>query len=316
MEQIQAFLESQRLYELATGVGRFFLILLVAYLAARVASRIIRGLHAQIVGAMSRSGGGTAGELEKRATTIVSIGRKTVVVTIWIMALVMALRELGFDVGPLLAGAGVLGLAVGFGAQNLVRDVITGMFMLLENQIRTGDVAVLNGTGGLVEEVNLRTTILRSLDGTVHVFPNGTINTLANKTREFSYYVFDMGVAYKEDTDRVAEVLRQVGDELMDEPRFAADLLAPIEVFGVDRFDDSAVIIKGRLKTAPSKQWDVGREFNRRVKKRFDELGIEIPFPHQSLYFGEASQPFQLAFDPAAREEIRQIVREVLEKGS
>ena len=226
----------------------------------------------------------------------------------------MLLKEAGFDIGPILAGAGIVGLAVGFGAQNLVRDVITGIFILLEDQVRVNDVAIINGTGGLVEQINLRTTVLRGLDGTVHVFPNGTITTLSNMTHGFSYYVFDIGVAYKEDTDHVAQVVKQIGDTMMEEDAFKSDILEPVEILGVDRFADSAVIVKARIKTAPIKQWTIGREMNRRIKKKFDELGIEIPFPHMSLYFGEASKPFTLRFDQD-REELKSILREIIDEG-
>jgi moderate conductance mechanosensitive channel len=194
-------------------------------------------------------------------------------------------------------------VAVGFGAQHLVRDVIAGFFMILENQVRVGDVAVINGTGGLVERVNFRTIVLRDLSGVVHTFPNGTINTLANVTREWSAFVFEFGVAYKEDTDRVVEVLTRVGAELRQDPHFGALMLDDVEIFGVDRFADSAVVIKGRIRTLPIKQWDVGREFQRRVKKAFDQTGIEIPFPHLSVYFGEASKPFMAQLVKGAPEQ-------------
>jgi len=217
------------------------------------------------------------------------------------MAALVVLRELGVEIGPILASAGVAGLAIGFGAQNLVRDVISGFFMILENQVRVGDVAVVNGTGGLVERVNFRTIVLRDLSGIVHVFPNGTITTLANLTREWSAYVFDIGVAYKEDVDRVMEIMREVGRELRADEKFGHNMVADVEVFGVDAFADSAVVIKGRLRTKPIKQWDVGREYRRRLKHAFDAQGIEIPFPHRSIFFGEASKPIlaQLADTPS-----------------
>ena len=320
METLTQYLSTETLYPLLLDAGmrvlRILFIFAVAFVITKVLGRVIRRLRERIVMIMAGRAGGSHFELEKRAATISSILRKTVGIVIWTVALMMTISEFGVNVAPLLAGAGVAGLAVGFGAQNLVRDVISGLFILLENQIRVNDVAIINGTGGLVEEINLRTTVLRSLDGVVHVFPNGTITTLSNVTREFSCYVFDIGVAYKEDTDRVVALLKEVGDDLRQDETCGPEMIEPVEIFGVDKFADSAVVIKGKIKTMPSKQWMVGREFNRRVKKRFDEEGIEIPFPHQSLYFGEASQPFQLAFDPAAREEIRQIVREVLEKGS
>ncbi len=228
-------------------------------------------------------------EIEKQVTTITGVLHKLASVSIWVVAILMVIRELGFDIGPALAGAGIFGIALGFGTQNLVRDIISGLFMIVENQIRVGDVAILNGTGGLVEAINLRTTVLRGLDGTVHVFPNGAINTLSNMTREFSFYLFNIGVAYKEDTDRVIEVLKKLSDEIMQDKDFAPAILEPLEILGVDKFADSAVIIKARIKTLPIKQWMVGREMNRRIKKRFDEEGIEIPFPHRTFYFGDVS---------------------------
>jgi small conductance mechanosensitive channel len=250
--------------------------------------------------------------LEKRASTLGGIFRRAAKLVIWIVAIVMVLREAGFDIGPILAGAGIVGLAVGFGAQNLVRDIISGMFLLVENQVRVNDVAIINGTGGLVEELNLRTTVLRGLDGTVHIFPNGAINSLSNMTHGYSYYLLDVGVAYKEDTDRVVSVLKAIADEMMQEEEYRTLILEPLEVLGVDKFADSAVIIKARIKTVPIQQWVVGREMNRRIKKKFDELGIEIPFPHVSVYFGEASKSFSLSLPNADREQLKGVIREVL----
>ncbi len=293
---------------------RIVVILLAAWIATRMIHRWLPRLHARIVTHMLGQRGADDVELEKRADTLGALVRRTLAVMVWIVAVIMAVKEAGFDVGPILAGAGVVGIAVGFGAQSLVQDVISGMFLLLENQIRVNDVAVLNGTGGLVEAVNLRTTVLRGGDGTVYVFRNGAINTLANQTHGFSYYVFDIGVAYKEDTDRVIEVVRGIADEIMKEEEFRNIILAPLEVMGVDKFADSAVIIKARFKTAPVKQWVVGREMNRRIKKKFDEAGIEMPFPHMSIYFGEASKPFQLQTQPADPDHLKVLVREVLEE--
>lgn len=231
-------------------------------------------------------------DAEKRVKTLTGLLRTICLTLLWVVAVVMSLDQVGLDITPILASAGIVGLAVGFGAQNLVRDVINGFFMILENQIRIGDVAVVNGTGGLVEAISFRTITLRDLSGTVHIFPNGTITTLSNMTKEFSFYVMDIGVAYKEDTDRVAAVIKEVAKELQEDPEFGPNILEPIEVLGVDQFADSAVVIKARLKTLPIKQWMVGREYRRRLKKAFDEKGIEIPFPHRTLYMGEASLPF------------------------
>ncbi len=182
-----------------------------------------------------------------------------------------------------------------------MRDVISGFFLILENQVRIGDVAVVNGTGGLVEQINFRTIVLRDLEGVVHVFPNGTVATLANRTHGWSAYVLDVGVAYKEDVDRVMAVMRRVSEEMRSEEPFAALMLEDIEIFGVDDFADSAVVIKARLKTRPIKQWEVGREYRRRLKQAFDREGIEIPFPHRSLYFGEASKPIEVRLQEAGR---------------
>ena len=232
---------------------------------------------------------------EKRVTTITGLLGTSVASLIWVTAILMALQQLGIDVAPVLASVGIVGLAIGFGAQNLVRDFIGGFFLILENQVRVGDVIAVNGTGGLVENINFRTLVLRDLSGVVHVFPHGTITTLSNRTKGWSAYVMDIGVAYKEDTDKVAEIMKAIGEEMQGDTIYGPKILEPIEVFGVDQFGDSAVIIKARLKTVPIQQWFVGREYLRRLKKAFDAKKIEIPFPHRTLYMGEASGPFKLA---------------------
>lgn len=305
---------SGQIYGWAGHLIRIVAIVVIAWITTRLIHRWFPHLRMRMVRHMVGQRGGADVELEKRAATLGSIIRRTLAVIVWIVGVIMALKEAGFDVGPILAGAGVIGLAVGFGAQSLVHDVISGMFLLLENQIRVNDVAVLNGTGGLVEAINLRTTVLRGQDGTIYVFRNGEINTLANMTHGYSYYVFDIGVAYKEDTDRVVAVLKRIADEIMREDKFRPLILEPLEVLGVDRFADSAVIIKARFKTAPIQQWTVGREMNRRIKKVFDEEGIEIPFPHTSIYFGEASKPFQWQGQTADHDQMRSLIREVLKE--
>ncbi len=283
-------------------------ILLVALVATRLLRRVGMALRARAEAEYAKRGNkASSAELSKRLVTLVRFARVTLASAIWSLAVVMALREVGYDVGPLIAGAGVIGLAVGFGAQNLVRDVISGLFLLLEDQVRVGDVAEINGKGGLVEEINVRTTVLRDMEGVVHIFPNGGIQSLSNRTRGFSCYVFDIGVAYKEDTDRVTEMLKQVAEELSNDPDFENKVLGPLEVFGVDKFADSAVMIKARIQTLPLAQWAVGREMNRRIKRRFDREGIEIPFPHRTLYWGEGAKPGLSETDTEA---IRQVVRE------
>jgi len=269
---------------------RILLIVVIAWILVRVVRILLRKMEQKLI-RRGEAEGEVPSETAKRAETLARLLRQGVVILIWVMVLLMVLREFGVEIGPILASAGVAGLAIGFGAQNLVRDVISGFFLILENTVRVGDVAVVNGTGGLVEKINFRTIVLRDLQGVVHTFPNGSVTTISNVTREWSGYVFDIGVAYKEDTDQVVSILRDVGNEMRQDERFKASIVEDIEVFGVDQFADSAVIIKGRIKTLPIKQWEVGREFLRRVKKAFDQAGIEIPFPHRSIYFGEKSSP-------------------------
>jgi small conductance mechanosensitive channel len=224
--------------------------------------------------------------LSNRTRTLLNIIRNALLVFLSMIALFLILSELGLNIAPLLAGAGVIGLAIGFGSQKLVQDIITGMFVLLGDTMRIGDVVGVASRVGVVEEMTMRTVVLREYSGNVHTIPYSAIDTVTNYTKDFSYAVFDVGVAYRESVDQVIDVLRQLGEEMNRDPYFRRLMLEPIEVAGVDRFADSAVIIKARLKTRPLKQWEVAREFNRRMKNRFDELGIEIPFPHQTLYFG------------------------------
>jgi small conductance mechanosensitive channel len=225
-------------------------------------------------------------EYQKRIGTLSGIIRWLMRVVIMAVAFIMLLREFGVDVGPVIAAAGVVGLAVGFGAQNLVQDFISGFFLLLEDQVRVGDVVQIGDKGGLVEQVNLRMVILRDQAGNVHFIRNGKIDVVTNMTKDFSRYVFNVGVAYREDVDAVINVLKKIDEELRNDPEFKDDITEPLEVLGLDSFGDSALIIKARTTTKPIKQWRIGREFNRRMKKRFDELNIEIPFPHRTIYFG------------------------------
>lgn len=226
-------------------------------------------------------------EVQKRTQTLGSIVRYTLNILILVIATMMIMKEVGIEIGPLLAAAGIAGLAIGFGAQSLVKDVISGFFILLEDQIRVGDVIQIAGKSGLVEKMNLKTTILRDLAGNVHYVPNGQIDVVTNMTKDFSRYVFDIGVAYREDVDEVIGVIKEVDEELRNDPEYKDDILEPIEILGLDQFADSAVVIKARTTTLPIKQWRIGREFNRRLKMKFDERNIEIPFPHMTLYMGQ-----------------------------
>ncbi len=275
-----------------TGL-RLAIILFIAWIGMKILQKSLQRLETRLL-KKGRQEGEPASESEKRVETIIRLLKQGAMLALWLTVLLVILKELGVDVAPVIASAGIVGLAVGFGAQNLVRDIISGFFIILENQIRVGDVATINGTGGLVEQINFRTIVLRDLSGTVHIFPTGTITTLSNLTNEWSAYILDIGVAYKEDTDRVIEIMKEVGDLMLQDKEFGPLMLEEPEIFGVDKLADSAVIIKGRIKTRPVRQWMVGREYLRRLKYAFDANGIEIPFPHRTLYYGEASKPFEL----------------------
>lgn len=227
-------------------------------------------------------------ETSARTRTLLPLLRNAFLVVLLTVVSLIVLAEIGVNIAPLLAGAGVIGLAIGFGSQTLVKDVITGLFILFEDSIAVGDVVTAGGHTGVVEGITIRTIRLRDLSGTVHTVPFSSVGSVVNMTKDFSYAVIDMGVAYREDTDAVFEVMKEVGAELQADPEFGPAILEPLEVLGVNSFGDSAVMLRARIKTRPIKQWWVGREFNRRIKKRFDALGIEIPFPHTTVYFGQA----------------------------
>ncbi len=273
------------------GPGLHIALILVGAYALQ---RMLRLTISHLPGLILRTDGPVTAVVErkKRAETLSgTLGKLTAVMVSGVAGL-MVLRELGVDIMPILTGAGIAGLAVGFGAQHLVRDVIAGFFIILEDQVRVGDIVIINGKGGLVEGIRLRTTVIRGFDGVVHIFPNGSITEVSNLTKDYSYYVIDLGVAYKENVDRVMQVLKDIGEELQRDARFGPAILEPLEVVGVDEFADSAVILKMRIKTLPLEQFNVGRELRRRIKNTFDRLGIEIPYPHLSLYVGENSKPF------------------------
>ena len=227
------------------------------------------------------------GARSARARTLLPLARNAVLVVLVVVVGMIVISELGVNIAPLLAGAGVMGIAIGFGSQKLVQDVITGMFILIEDTIAIGDVVKLGDHAGVVEAITIRTIRLRDFGGTVHTMPFNEVSTILNLTKDFSRYVFEVGIAYREDVDQVIEVLKEIGAGMQEDEEFGPLITQPLEVMGLDKFADSAVVIKARITTQPIKQWTVGREFNRRMKIRFDELGIEIPFPHQTVYFGE-----------------------------
>lgn len=292
---LQKFLEQEfwlnyfnQISEKVIHDGPTFIILIVLlFVSLRLIKILIRRLNKILVHQISKSDNIHTQEGEKRINTLLGILTGTFKIIIWIIFLMILLKMLGLDIAPLLAGAGILGLAVGFGAQELVRDFISGFFILFDNQIRTGDYAIINGTGGNVEKIELRTVTLRDMAGTVHIFQNGKINSLSNMTKEWSAIVLEIGVAYKENFDVVSLLMQQVAESMIKEETYSSKILEPIEIFGLDKFADSAIMIKARIKTIPGDQWAIGREYRKRLKNVFDEKGIEIPFPHTTLYWGE-----------------------------
>ncbi|MBS0560169.1 MAG: mechanosensitive ion channel, partial [Proteobacteria bacterium] len=233
-----------------------------------------------------------------RLRTLLPMLRTVLLVSILVVVALLVLSEIGLNVAPLIAGASVLGIAIGFGSQKLVQDVITGLFLLLENTVQVGDVVSLGGLSGVVEDLSVRTIRLRSEDGSVHVIPFSAVTTVTNMTRDFGHAVIEVGVAYKENYDRVVQVMRDIVAQMRNEPRWEDEIRDDLEVLGLNAFADSSVMIKARIKCGPFGRWSLLREFNRRLKERFDAEGIEIPFPHQQLVL---TDPITLASRPATR---------------
>lgn len=263
-------------------------ILILITLVYILVLRLIRRLQVSITGffldRLEKQASDNFQERQKRVNTlagIIALGLRVALVFVYIL---IFMDRLGIAIGPLLASAGIVGLAVGFGAQELVRDVISGFFLLLEDQVRVADVVSINGTAGVVESVELRTVKLRDVSGTLHIFQNGKINTLANLTKDWSAMVFDIGVAYKENVDQVMKVISEVGEDLRLNSEHGIHILEPIEVSGLNEFAASSLLIRARIKTVPGKQWEIGREFRKRLKIAFDREKIEIPFPQLTLH--------------------------------
>jgi small conductance mechanosensitive channel len=263
---------------LAASGARIVGIVIVAWLAIVISQRSIRSLRIRIAHRFDDR------EAVKRAETLGRVFRYMAAVVITLVAGMLVLSELGVSVAPILGAAGVVGLAVGFGAQSLVKDYFTGLFLLLENQIRQGDVVKLGDHAGLVEEVTLRYVQLRDYDGNVHFVPNGTITTVVNMSRGHAQAVVDIGVGYGEDLDRAMDVMRDVGREMRADPVHAGRILDGLEIAGVEKWADSAVIIRARFRVAPLEQWTVRRDYLLRLKRAFDAHGIEIPFPQLKIH--------------------------------
>ena len=221
----------------------------------------------------------------QRINTLFRILKNFVSIGILVVVIMLILSELGIEIGPLLAAAGVVGLAVGFGAQSLVKDILTGLFIILEGQITIGDIVEVAGHSGRVEAITIRTVRLRDINGHLHVVPFSEVTTVKNITQDQDYHSFEIGVSYNEDVDHVIETIEKVGRDLKKDKNFKSKINGEIEVFGLDKFEDSAIVIKGRIPTVHKQQWLIKREFNRRIKLAFDKSGIEIPFPQTTISY-------------------------------
>lgn len=261
--------------------ARIVLILFLAWVLRSVARRVIARVGDHIAKQTDNPDSG------RRAQTLIRVLSYLLSMIIFVVTLLIVLSEFGISVAPLLGAAGVAGIAIGFGAQTLVKDFFTGFFLLLEDQIRTGDVVTVAGYSGSVEEVNLRYMRLRDYEGTVHYIPNGLVTGVSNRSRGYAYAVMDLGISYASDIDQAIAILAQTGKQMRGEHEWRARVIEELEIAGVDRLDNSAVILKCRFKTRALDQWGVRREFLKRIKTAFDAAGVEIPFPHLKIINGQ-----------------------------
>jgi len=280
------------LWALIKTMLRILLILLVAGMLMKLSAKLIITLKLHL-----RDRAVDDAEELKRIDTVGRVFRYIATIVIAIIAIVEILHELGISIAPILAAAGVVGVAVGFGAQSLIKDYFNGFFLLLENQIRQGDVVDAGGKAGLVEEVTLRYIKMRDYSGNVHFVPNGSITTVTNMSRGFAQAVIDVGVAYRENVDEVMQVMITVGEDLRADDNFQFKILDNIEMAGIEQLDNSSVVIRCRFKVMPLEQWGVRREFLKRIKTAFDEKGIELPYPHLTIYPGQHKDGSSPAFN-------------------
>jgi small conductance mechanosensitive channel len=271
---------------LSTQGITILLIVLVAYLVFRIARA---GIPKLVLNIMSARGQGKKAEswLEKRCLTLSTVFTSATGIIILTIAVFMILSEVGIDIAPLLAGAGVAGIAIGFGAQSVIKDILNGLFILIEDQFNTGDVVAIGGLSGVVEDLNLRRTVMRDLEGIVHIVPNGQITTVSNYTMDWARVKLDISVGYGEDLDHVFKVINRVGTELANDGYYKKLIKSPPQVLRVQNLGDSGIDIRILGDTKPMTQWEVTGELRRRLKKAFDEEGIEIPWPHTKIYFNE-----------------------------
>ncbi|MBN9460255.1 MAG: mechanosensitive ion channel family protein [Burkholderiales bacterium] len=261
-------------------------VVLIAFIARHVSVRVLRGFFAH---AIERA---ATVEEKRRVETVGKVVRRSVSTLVVIVAAMVVLNQVGISIAPILGAAGVVGIAIGFGAQSLVKDLFAGLFLLTENQIRVGDVVEIAGKSGTVEELSLRRTKLRSYDGSVHYISNGLITIVTNMSTDFAYAVVDIGVAYRENIDHVYEIMRETARALRSDPEFTSKIVGDLDIAGVEQWGESAVMIRARIRTQPLDQWSVRREYLKRLKAAFDREEVSIPFPHRTvLVTGGAPAP-------------------------
>ena len=268
-------------------IGRLVSITVVLVAALIIWEMISVAVERRLARLETEAGRGLSGA---RLRTLLPFARRAILIVLIVMVALIVLSEIGVDTAPLLAGAGVIGVAIGFGAQSLIKDVITGLFILIEDSVAVGDIAELGGHAGVVEGMSIRSVRLRDNDGHVHTVPFSEVTTVRNMTKDFSFAAFNIGVAYRENVDDVIAVMKEVAQGLREDADYAPYIMEPLEVGGLDRFGESAVVITARIKVLPAQQWRIGREYNRRLKIEFDRRGIEMPFPQRSLWFGVDKQ--------------------------
>ena len=280
LETLFKYIEPAKLLDLGLQATKFVVVIVVALIVLRLVKTAI-----ERVGKRMQQRGSTIDD-QKRVETLTRVLKYVANVVVLLLGALIALGTIGISIAPVLAAAGVVGLAVGFGAQSLVKDYFTGIVLLIENQIRAGDFIEVGGKSGTVENVTLRYVRMRDAHGNVHFVPNGQIDSVTNSTMDFAYAVIDVGIAYKEDVEGAIQVMQKVGSELAEDAEWGAKITEPMSTFGVQELADSAVIVRVRFKTTPGDQWAIRREYNKRIKAAFDNVGIEIPFPHVTMYPG------------------------------
>ena len=282
-EEISKWIDGLVPWLLSHGI-KILIIIAGAYFLNKLGRRIIKQI---IKTAIISDKSPTRVSEQKRAETLIRIFSFTMKIIIITTLLLMLLQEIGVQIGPILAGLGIVGLAVGFGGQYLIRDVITGLFIILENQYRIGDVVNFDGTGGLVEDISLRMTTIRDLDGTVHHIPHGEIKKVANLTKYFARVNLNIGVSYGSNLEQVIKVINDTGTEMSNDPKWKDLIIQPPQFLRVDDFADSSIVVKILGETQPIKQWEVTGELRKRIKVAFDRAGIEIPFPQRVMHQGK-----------------------------